>query len=50
MCINENFKLTILETSDVHGNILPMNYSDNSYENCGLAALSTIIAFEREIN
>lgn len=50
MCINENFRLTILETSDVHGTILPINYSDNSYANCGLAALSTIIAREREIN
>ncbi|WP_253205378.1 bifunctional metallophosphatase/5'-nucleotidase [Clostridium estertheticum] len=50
MCINENFRLTILETSDVHGTVLPINYSDNSYANCGLAALSTIIAREREIN
>jgi len=50
MCINENFRLTILQTSDVHGTVLPINYSDNSHENCGLAALSTIIAKEREIN
>ena len=50
MCINENFRLTILETSDVHGTVLPINYSDNSYANCGLAALSAIIAREREIN
>ncbi|MCB2292721.1 bifunctional metallophosphatase/5'-nucleotidase [Clostridium algoriphilum] len=50
MCIIENFVLTILETSDVHGTVLPINYSDNSYANCGLAALSTIITLEREIN
>jgi len=50
MCINEKFLLTILETSDVHGTVLPINYSDNSYANCGLAALSTIITKEREIN
>ena len=50
MCINENFKLTILETSDVHGTVLPENYSDNSYVNCGLAVLSTIIASERKTN
>jgi 2',3'-cyclic-nucleotide 2'-phosphodiesterase/3'-nucleotidase len=50
MQIDESFLLTILETSDVHGNILPINYSDNSYANCGLAALSTIVAKEREIN
>ena len=50
MCINESFRLTILETSDIHGTVLPINYSDNSYENCGLAALSTVIDREREIN
>jgi 2',3'-cyclic-nucleotide 2'-phosphodiesterase/3'-nucleotidase len=50
MCINEKFLLTILETSDVHGYELPINYSDNSYVNCGLAALSTIITKERKTN
>ena len=50
VCTNEKFLLTILETSDVHGNVLPINYSDNSYVNCGLAALSTIINKERQIN
>ena len=50
MCINEEFLLTILETSDVHGNVLPINYSDSSYVSCGLAALSAIIIKEREIN
>ncbi|MCJ7690663.1 MAG: metallophosphoesterase, partial [Clostridiaceae bacterium] len=50
MCINEKFQLTILETSDVHGYVLPINYSDNSYVNCGLAALSTIITKERKLN
>lgn len=50
MSSNENFQLTILETSDVHGAVLPINYSDNSYTNCGLAALSNIITLEREKN
>jgi len=50
MCNNEKFQLTILETSDVHGTVLPINYSDNSYANCGLAALSSIITKEREKN
>jgi len=50
MSNNENFQLTILETSDVHGTVLPKNYSDNSYANSGLAALSTIITKEREKN
>ena len=50
MCTNKNFILTILETSDVHGNILPLNYSDNSFANCGLGALSTIVNKERKEN
>ena len=50
MCIEERFSLTVLETSDVHGNILPINYSDNSFAGCGLSALSTIIEKERKIN
>ncbi len=48
MHVDEKFKLTILETSDVHGAVLPINYSDNSYANCGLAALSTIITDQRK--
>lgn len=50
MCVNEKFLLTILETSDIHGNVLPINYSDNSFVNSGLGALSTLIAKERVIN
>ncbi|WP_291636901.1 bifunctional UDP-sugar hydrolase/5'-nucleotidase [Clostridium sp.] len=50
MCYKEKFSLTILETSDVHGYVLPINYSDNSVSNHGLAALSTIITEQREIN
>ncbi|MBC8059883.1 MAG: 5'-nucleotidase C-terminal domain-containing protein [Clostridiaceae bacterium] len=50
MCFNENFQLTILETSDVHGNILPINYSDNSSTNYGLGILSTLITKERQLN
>ncbi|MGH4050152.1 MAG: bifunctional metallophosphatase/5'-nucleotidase [Clostridium sp.] len=50
MSISEKFLLTILETSDVHGSVLPVNYSDNSYASLGLAALSNIINLERQIN
>ena len=39
MCNNEEFLLTILQTSDVHGTILPINYSDNSYEKTGVLQL-----------
>lgn len=46
----DKFLLTILETSDVHGNVLPINYSDNSYSNCGLGVLSALIIKERELN
>jgi len=50
MCGNEKFLLTILETSDVHGSILPINYSDNSPTECGLCVLSNIVTKEREKN
>jgi len=50
MFIEERFSLTVLETSDVHGNVLPINYSDNSFADCGLSALSTVINKERKIN
>jgi 2',3'-cyclic-nucleotide 2'-phosphodiesterase/3'-nucleotidase len=47
-----NFKratVTILESSDVHGAVLPINYSDNSIAEYGMAKLSTIIKKHRAI-
>ncbi|MEA3321891.1 MAG: bifunctional UDP-sugar hydrolase/5'-nucleotidase [Bacillota bacterium] len=39
--------LTILETSDIHGSIMPLGYGNNKYEPLGLAKVSTIIKEER---
>jgi 2',3'-cyclic-nucleotide 2'-phosphodiesterase/3'-nucleotidase len=41
-------KLTILETSDVHGAVFPINYKDNSKVEIGFGKLSTLIKKERE--
>jgi 2',3'-cyclic-nucleotide 2'-phosphodiesterase / 3'-nucleotidase len=35
--------LTILETSDVHGNIFPINYGTNDWQPVGLAKAATLI-------
>jgi 2',3'-cyclic-nucleotide 2'-phosphodiesterase/3'-nucleotidase len=40
-------KLTILETSDVHGSIMPLNYGNNEAAALGLAKVSTVIKEER---
>jgi 2',3'-cyclic-nucleotide 2'-phosphodiesterase / 3'-nucleotidase len=41
-------QLVILETSDIHGNVFPINYGNNKEMNTGLAKLATII--KQEIN
>jgi len=46
----EIIKLTILETSDIHGSIFPINYGTNEKWDIGLAKLSTIIKDERGKN
>jgi 2',3'-cyclic-nucleotide 2'-phosphodiesterase/3'-nucleotidase len=43
-----NCSVTILETSDLHGHILPIHYSNNSSNEVGLAKIATIIKQERE--
>lgn len=43
-------KLTVLETSDIHGSIYPINYGTNEKCDVGLAKLSTLISKERLIN
>lgn len=39
----KDIKLTILMTSDIHGNVLPLSYNDNSYRSQGLAKMATLI-------
>lgn len=46
----KKFTLTILATSDIHGYITPVQYSDNKQVNQGLAKLSTVIKQERDRN
>lgn len=39
--------ITILQTSDIHGNIFPVNYGTNTYAESGLAKVSTLVDLER---
>ena len=41
-------QLTLLETSDVHGNVLPLNYGTNQPAELGLAKLATLIKKEKK--
>lgn len=43
----KTFELVILETSDIHGNILPINYGTNEEAAVGLAKISTLVKTER---
>ncbi|WP_100486744.1 bifunctional metallophosphatase/5'-nucleotidase [Sporolactobacillus pectinivorans] len=43
----DTMKLVILETSDVHGSIYPINYADNSYREVGVGKVATLIRRER---
>lgn len=42
--------VTILETSDIHGAVLPINYSNNSPNEIGLAKIATLVSDERSRN
>ncbi|WP_428912174.1 bifunctional metallophosphatase/5'-nucleotidase [Niallia sp. Krafla_26] len=44
------FKLVLLETSDIHGNILPLLYGTNKKAELGLAKVATLIKQERKRN
>jgi 2',3'-cyclic-nucleotide 2'-phosphodiesterase / 3'-nucleotidase len=44
------FELVILETSDMHGNVLPQNYGTNGHAELGLAKVATLIKKERKTN
>lgn len=46
----EKTKLVILQTSDVHGNIFPINYGTNGYAEVGLGKISTLVYKERKRN
>lgn len=43
-------KIVIIETSDVHGSILPINYANNEVSDSGVSRISKIIERERENN
>lgn len=44
----DTVKITVLATSDIHGKIFPWEYATDSYQEWGLAKLSTLISKERE--
>lgn len=46
----KSITITILETSDVHGNIFPINYGNNEPAGLGLAKIATVIKQERSRN
>ncbi|MET3698194.1 2',3'-cyclic-nucleotide 2'-phosphodiesterase/3'-nucleotidase [Bacillus oleivorans] len=50
MTVSQQINLIILETSDVHGNIFPINYGTNEETPLGLAKIATVIKKEREKN
>ncbi|CRK81275.1 bifunctional metallophosphatase/5'-nucleotidase [Neobacillus massiliamazoniensis] len=41
-------EVVILETSDLHGNVFPINYGNHEETNAGLAKIATIIQQERQ--
>ncbi|MDW0117724.1 bifunctional UDP-sugar hydrolase/5'-nucleotidase [Sporosarcina thermotolerans] len=43
-------KITILQTSDIHGSIYPLNYGTNEAADVGLGKLATIIKQERALD
>ncbi|RED55143.1 bifunctional metallophosphatase/5'-nucleotidase [Cohnella lupini] len=44
---SKEITITILETSDLHGHVLPIQYADNSDNEVGLAKIATLIHQER---
>jgi 2',3'-cyclic-nucleotide 2'-phosphodiesterase / 3'-nucleotidase len=46
--LKEEMTIVLLETSDIHGSVLPIRYADNAREESGLAKLASIIRQERE--
>lgn len=50
MTSRTSVKLTILQTSDVHGHLYPTDYRDSGDKPLGLAKLSTLIRRERSLD
>jgi 2',3'-cyclic-nucleotide 2'-phosphodiesterase / 3'-nucleotidase len=48
VCKDKKLVINILQTSDVHGTILPISYANNEAIEAGLAKISTVINRERE--
>lgn len=48
--IEQKIDLTILATSDLHGNVLPHNYGNNRMNEIGLAKVGTLIQKEQNHN
>ncbi|WP_139902318.1 bifunctional metallophosphatase/5'-nucleotidase [Clostridium thermarum] len=44
----DSVRLTIVMTSDIHGNVLPISYNDNSYKPHGLAKIAALVNKIRE--
>lgn len=44
----KSYKVVILETSDVHGTIFPIDYSDNTRKEVGLSKIATLVKEERD--
>src|SRR4051794_36943116 len=41
-------ELVILETSDIHGNVFPINYGNNQETNSGIAKIAHLIKQEKQ--
>lgn len=46
--MSHTLSITLLETSDLHGSIMPLRYADNAEAALGLAKLATLIRQERQ--
>ncbi|OLO25086.1 bifunctional metallophosphatase/5'-nucleotidase [Alkalihalophilus pseudofirmus] len=46
--MTKQITLTVLETSDVHGNVLPINYGNNATSHIGLAKMSSLIKNQKK--
>ncbi|AEI45387.1 bifunctional metallophosphatase/5'-nucleotidase [Paenibacillus mucilaginosus] len=46
--MSQKITITILETSDIHGHILPIQYANHNETETGLAKIATLIRRERE--
>lgn len=47
---SEDMSLIILETSDIHGNMIPIDYANNEKAKNGMSKIASIIREERNLN